>query len=134
MLRCRAVGENPVSACARRANLKLKTYKLKAPLPQLLFSNAQSKGGRSDLELFFKGHGEMRGGGESGFAGYAFYRAAGIFDDEAFGVFQPEAQDMPVRGLSAVLEKKTREMTKGHASQGFQLTSIQLVGEVVLNE
>lgn len=102
--------------------------------PLLLFSNAQRKGGRGDLKLFFKGHGEMGGGGESGFAGDAFYRAGGVFDDEAFGVFKTKTEYVLMRGLSAVMEKKTGEMAKGHASQGLQLSRAQLVGEVVLNE
>ena len=113
---------------------ELKNLKLKTPLPPPLFSNAQRKGGRGDVKLFFKGHGEVRGGGESGFDGDAFYGAAGGFDDEAFGLFQPETQDVLVRGLSAVLEKKACEVTEGYASQGFQLCRTQLVGEVVLNE
>ena len=86
------------------------------------------------MELFLEGHREMRGGGESGFDGDAFYGPAGVFDEEALGVFEPEAQDVLVRGLSAVLEKKAGEVAEGDTSQGLQLLGAQLVGQVVLNE
>jgi hypothetical protein len=100
----------------REQGRELKTYKLKTPL-LLLFSDAQRKGGRGGVKLFFKGHGEVRGGGESGFDGDAFYGAARVFKDESFGLFEPEPQDVPVRCLSTVLKEKAHQMAECDSRQ-----------------